>query len=94
MCVQSHVATFENESCESFRAVAYCKSSGIGSYDDQCVAFINEFSSQTQMNGISFRRCANQVRYLFRKTFSCHLSKKNKTSKERRTLDNIRDKDC
>lgn len=96
VCVQSHVATFENESSESFRAVVYCKLSGVGSYDDQCLAFIKEFSSETQTNWISLRRCANQVRYLFRKTFSCHLSKKNKTNKERKTQNNIRvrDKDC
>lgn len=92
-CVESNVVSYECESSEMFSAVVYCQLSG-SSYDEQCSAFIERFSTETQTNWISFRRCPNQVRYLFRKTFSCHLSKKNKTNKERKTHNNIRDKEC
>lgn len=97
MCVQSHVATFENESCESFRAVAYCKLSGIGSYDDQCTAFINEFSSQTQTNFVNYRSEGARIKSgtcLEKPFLAISLKRRKQAKREGLWIGNIRDKDC
>lgn len=95
VCIDNKVTKFEFccEKSDTFTSLIYCKLNG-ENYDEQCCLFVQEFSKATQTNWIVFKMYGKQVRNLFRKTYRCQHSQKNKSKHERKYKNRIRDRKC
>lgn len=78
-CSDFIIINFEGQSDNNFKSKIQCSLICEGSYDEKCGHIIKVISEDTCTNWIMKRRYPGIVRYEFRKTFVCHLAKRNKS---------------